>query len=183
MTIENKTTRKKHVIYLIILEVKGHLCTPAKLLPRGITCDSEGATGLRLPYILLIIVVLGGHDNPLSNKVCRVETDTKLTNHGHIGTSSQCLHELFCARSCNGTKVVHKVRLGHTNATVNDCQGIVGLVRDDVDEQLRLGIQLALVRQTLEPDLIQGLFGNNKETVRWFDAYNLVQPNHAVIRV
>lgn len=166
MTINNtckNINQSKFLLYLIILEVEGHLGTPAKLLPRGITCDSEGATSLRLPHVLLIIVVLGGHNDPLSNKVGRVETDTKLANHGHVSTGSQRLHELLCAGPGNGTKVVHKVRLGHTNATVNDGQRVVGLVGYNVDEQLWLGIQLALVSQALEPDLVQGLFENKQQ--------------------
>ena len=57
---------------------------------------SEGATILGLPHILLI------------NKVSGVETDTKLTNHGHVDASSYSLHEILLAQPCNGTKVVHE---------------------------------------------------------------------------
>ena len=153
----------KFLLYLIILEVEGHLCTPAKLLPRGITCDSEGATSLRLPNVLLIIVVLGGHNYPLSDKVCRVETDTELSNHGHISTSSEGLHELLGPGPGDGPQVVDEVGLGHADAAVDDGEGVRGLVWDNVDEQLRLRIELALVSEALEPDLVQCLQKSHKK--------------------
>lgn len=48
---------------------------------------------------------------------------------------------------------------GHANSTINDRQCIVGLIRNNVDEELRLGIQLALVCQALETDFVQRLHG------------------------
>jgi len=159
-----KRELSKFLLYLIILEVEGHLCTPAKLLPRGITCDGEGATSLRLPHVLLIIVVLGGHNYPLSDKVGRVETDTELANHGHISTSSEGLHELLGPGPGDGPQVVDEVGLGHADAAVDDGESVGGLVRDKVDEQLRLRIQLALVREALEPDLVQCLQNSKQNT-------------------
>lgn len=44
-------------------------------------------------------------------------------------------------RSGNGPQVVNKIGLGHANTAVNDRQGVVGLVGDDMDKELRLGIQ------------------------------------------
>jgi len=44
-----------------------------------------------------------------SDKVCRVETNTKLTNHGDIGTCSESLHKLLGARSCDRTEVVDEI--------------------------------------------------------------------------
>jgi hypothetical protein len=63
-----------------------------------------------------------------------------------------------------------------TNTTVNDCQSVGGLVRNNVDEQLWLGIQLALVCQALEPDLVQGLSKPTQNLFRsWIQAsqYNI----------
>ena len=48
-------------------------------------------------------------------------------------------------------------RLGHTNSTINNSEGIVGLVRNNVNEKLGLGIELALVSQAIESNLIQSL--------------------------
>lgn len=46
---------------------------------------------------------------------------------------------------------------GHADSTVNDGEGLVGLVRNNPDEKLRLSLKLALISQTLEPDLVQCL--------------------------
>lgn len=42
---------------------------------------------------LLIIVVLRVHDDLIGDEVGGVETDTKLTDHAHVGTSGDGLHE------------------------------------------------------------------------------------------
>ena len=47
--------------------------------------------------------------------------------------------------------------LGHSNSTINDGQCVVCLIRDNVDEEVRLSIQLAFVSQALKPDLVQSL--------------------------
>jgi hypothetical protein len=39
---------------------------------------------------------------------------------------------------------------------------LFGLVGDDADEELRLRVQLALVREALEPDLVQRLRGSQR---------------------
>lgn len=45
-------------------------------------------------------------------------------------------------------------RLGHVDTAVDDGERVVGIVWDDVDEELRLGILLALVSETLKMNLI-----------------------------
>src|SRR4051812_35138768 len=54
-------------------------------------------------------------------------------------------------------KLSHLTSFGHSYTTVNNGQRVVCLVRNDMDEQLRLPIELALVCQTLKTDLVQGL--------------------------
>jgi hypothetical protein len=49
-----------------------------------------------------------------------------------------CLHEVLGAGARDGAEVVDEVRLGHAHAGVDDGQRVVGLVRDDVDEELGL---------------------------------------------
>ncbi|KRY02400.1 hypothetical protein T12_2151, partial [Trichinella patagoniensis] len=78
-----------------------------------------------------------------------------LTNHANISTSSKSLHELLRARTRDGTKIVHEIRFRHTNSAINNRKSIRSLIRNDMNEQLRLGVQLAFVRQTLKSDLVQ----------------------------
>ena len=78
--------------YLVVLEVEVHLGTPVELLPKRITSDGEGATGLGLPHVQPVVVVLHGDNDPLGNKVGGVEANTKLPNHGHIGPGGEGLH-------------------------------------------------------------------------------------------
>ena len=95
--------------YLIFLEEEGHLGSPSKLLAIGVPSNSERATGLRLPNVLFIIIVLGGNNDLLCNEVSRVEPHTELPNHAYISTSLQCLHELLGPGPRNGTQVVHQI--------------------------------------------------------------------------
>src|SRR4051812_12296205 len=39
----------------------------------------------RFPHVLLVVVVLGYDLHSVGDQVCRIESDTKLTNHGNIG--------------------------------------------------------------------------------------------------
>jgi len=48
-------------------------------------------------------------------------------------------------------------RLGHSNATVDNSERIGCLVGNNVNEKLRLGIELALVSQAIKSNLIQSL--------------------------
>ena len=110
-----------------------------------------------LPHVLLVVVVLGGHNHPLSNEVGGVETNTELPNHGHVRAGGKGLHELLGTGPGDGPEVVDEVGLGHADAAVDDGERVAGLVGDNVDEQLRLRIELALVSEALEPDLVQRL--------------------------
>jgi hypothetical protein len=57
----------------------------------------------------------------------------------------------------NCAQVVHQVRLGHANTRINDGKGVVGLVRLNVNEQLRLGIQDRLVSQGEMANLVKSI--------------------------
>ncbi len=85
------------------------------LWQRKVRCDtsispySERPTRLWLPHILLIIIMVWMHNNFLCNQIRRVETDTKLSNHAYVCTSSKGLHEGLGARSCNSPKIIHQI--------------------------------------------------------------------------
>mmetsp|Transcript_77935 Transcript_77935/g.170723 ORF Transcript_77935/g.170723 Transcript_77935/m.170723 type:complete len:651 (-) Transcript_77935:325-2277(-) len=82
----------------------------------GVLLHSERAASTGLPDILLVVVVLGNHSDLVSHQVPGVETDTELTNHGDVTSSSHGLHEGLGARLGDGTQVVDELVLGHTNA-------------------------------------------------------------------
>ena len=125
------------VLELVVLEVEDHLGTAAHGL--GVVLGhGEGAASLGLPPVLLVVVVLGVHDNLLGDEVGGVETDAELANHGDVGARGERLHEGLGAGPGDGTEVVHEVSLGHADAGVDDGEGVVGLVGHDVDEQLGL---------------------------------------------
>merc|ERR1719453_1984494 len=121
----------------------------------SVLLHSKGATSSRLPYILLIIIVLGNDTDLVRHKVAGVETDTKLTNHGDVTTSGHGLHEGFSSRLGNGSKVVDELVLGHTNTRVLDCDGGVGLIRDDLDEEVWLILDLVRVGDGLITNLVK----------------------------
>lgn len=66
-------------------------------------------------------------------------------------------HELPSARLSNGTQVVDKVRLGHSNPSVVNGEGVVILVRGNSDLQLLFTIQDGGVCKTLISDFVQCL--------------------------
>lgn len=75
------------ILELVLLEVKADLATTAEGFVGLIEADGELATSGRLPDVLLVVVVLGDDLNALGDEIGRVETDTELTDHGHVGTS------------------------------------------------------------------------------------------------
>ena len=134
-------------------------CAAAQGLSLGVTGDGEAAASLGLPDVLLVIVVLGEDGDLVGHEVCRVEAHTELADHGDVSTSRQGLHEGTGARAGDGTQVVDQVGLGHADTAVLDGEGVVGLVGDEVDEQLWLGLQHSLVCEGLEADLVNGIAG------------------------
>lgn len=51
---------------------------------------------------------------------------------------------------------------GHPDATVDNGESLICLVWDKANEEFRLRIEFALIRQALEPDLVQGLTAEPK---------------------
>jgi len=86
-----------------------HQCDEELRSHTSISSDREGASSLRLPHILLIIIVFGCDNNFVSDQISRVEPDTKLPNHADISSSRERLHEGLGSRPCNCSKVVHQV--------------------------------------------------------------------------
>jgi hypothetical protein len=81
------------VVELVLLQEELEGGATAEGLVDSVWGDGEGTTSSRLPDVLLVVVVLGDHLNPVRNEVGRVEADTELTNHGDVGTSLHGLHE------------------------------------------------------------------------------------------
>lgn len=164
------------VLGLLILEVEDDGGTTAELLTLGVLGDGESTTSAGLPDVLLVIVVLGDNLDLVGDKVGRVETNTELTNHGHIGTGSKGLHELLGTGSGNRTQVVDKVlhivsylnrklidgstySLGHTNTGITDGKSLVDLVGNDVNSEVLARVKLARVRKGLVSDLVESIGG------------------------
>lgn len=55
------------------------------------------------------------------------------------------------------TKIVDKIGLGHADTTINEGEGLCFLVGNNVDEQFRGRIQLALIGERFIADFVQGL--------------------------
>mmetsp|Transcript_53431 Transcript_53431/g.149254 ORF Transcript_53431/g.149254 Transcript_53431/m.149254 type:complete len:311 (-) Transcript_53431:192-1124(-) len=117
----------------------------------------EGAASPRLPDVLLVVVVLADHAHLVRDEVRGVETDSELPDHGDVAAGCHCLHEGLGARLGDGAEVVDQLVLGHADARVLDRDGGVGLVGDDLDIKIRLGLDLVRIRDGLVPDLVQGI--------------------------
>merc|ERR1712066_607771 len=102
----------------------------------GVLLHGERAASARLPNVLLIIVVLADHTDLVCDKVRRVEADAELADHAHVTTSGHGLHEGLRAGLSDGAKIVDELVLRHTDTGVLDANGRVGLVRDDLDEEV-----------------------------------------------
>mmetsp|Transcript_11498 Transcript_11498/g.32255 ORF Transcript_11498/g.32255 Transcript_11498/m.32255 type:complete len:727 (+) Transcript_11498:2001-4181(+) len=143
------------VLHLVLLEVQNHLGPATQLLALRIPGNGEGATGLGLPDVLLVVVVLGDHRHLVGHQICGVETNSELADHRDVGASGEGLHEVLRAGAGDGSQVVDQVGLGHSDTRVNDGEGFGRLVRHDVDVELWVGFQDALVREGLVADLVQ----------------------------
>merc|ERR1719284_1796152 len=113
-------------LLLVLLQLQNDLGSSGHVTG-GVWVDGESSTGVGLPDVLLVSVVLGDNSDLLGNEISGVETNTELTDHADVGTGGDGLHET------SGSGVVHEVALGHTNTSVVDGQGVVGLVWDDLD--------------------------------------------------
>jgi hypothetical protein len=145
------------VLELVLLHEESQNGTSADSLVDGVESDGELTTGGRLPDVLLVVVVLGDDLDSVSNQEKRVETNTKLTNHGHVGASGESLHEGLGAGLGNCTQVVDEISLSHTDTGISNLKGLEALVGGESDEELGLGLQLLGVGQGLVSDLVQSI--------------------------
>ena len=97
--------------------------------------------------------------NLTTHQECGEETNSGLTNHGDVSPGRESLHEGLGPGLGDGAQVVDHVGLGHPDTGVDDGEGLGISVRDDLDEELLLVVQLAGVSQGLVPDLVQGIGG------------------------
>lgn len=107
--------------------------------------------------MLVVIIVLGGDSHLIGNKVRRVEPDSKLPNHGNIGTSAHGLHEGLGPGLSNCSKIVDKIGLGHSDSGVNDGQCVAALIGNNVDEELGLRVEDSPVGQRVVTDFVKGI--------------------------
>eukprot|EP01002_Notosolenus_urceolatus_P000011 NODE_1002_length_1625_cov_1658.740482_g827_i0.p2 GENE.NODE_1002_length_1625_cov_1658.740482_g827_i0~~NODE_1002_length_1625_cov_1658.740482_g827_i0.p2 ORF type:complete len:498 (-),score=145.06 NODE_1002_length_1625_cov_1658.740482_g827_i0:131-1471(-) len=144
------------VLLLVVLELQDDL--GSALQGRvGHFGHGEGPAGAGLPQVSHIIIVLRDHSDLLGNQVGGVETNAELANHGHVSTSLELLHKSLGPGASDGTQVVDHVRLGHSNAGIEDGQGTLVLVRHDLNAELWLLPKGLLVLDGLKANLIQSV--------------------------
>mmetsp|Transcript_15219 Transcript_15219/g.22480 ORF Transcript_15219/g.22480 Transcript_15219/m.22480 type:complete len:225 (+) Transcript_15219:1436-2110(+) len=146
------------VLAHILFQVEGNASTTSHISIIGLG-DSEATSSLGGPSMALIIVVLGYDLDLIGNQVGRVETHTELTNHGNISSSGQCLHESLGTGLSDGTEIVDEVSLGHSDSAILDGQGVVGLVGNELDLHIRIGLEDGRVGKGLVANLVEGIGG------------------------
>jgi hypothetical protein len=145
---------------VIALHVENDLGTSGKSLTLGILSHGESTSSGGLPSpLMLIIIRLRDNGNPIGNKISRIETDTKLSNHGDISTARKSLHKGLSTGLGDSTKIVDQLLLGHTDTGIPESKGIVGLIGNNPDSEVGLNVQLSTLRvgNGLVPDLIEGI--------------------------
>ena len=80
--------------------------------------------------------MFGDKGHFLSHQIGWIKPDTKLANHGDISASLQSLHECFGPGLGDGAQVINQIGLGHPNAGVHDGEGLILLVRYEINVQL-----------------------------------------------
>ena len=94
---------------------------------------SESTSSIGFPSVLVIIIGFGNDSDSLSNQVGGIETDSELTNHRNISSSRNCFHESFGSWLGNGSQIVDKLSLGHTNTGILNSESVVAFVWNDLD--------------------------------------------------
>ena len=152
------------VFSVLILQVEDDVSTTANISTE-ITSNGEGTTSSALPDVLFIITVVSDDSHTVGNQVGRVETDTKLTDHVHVSTFLDGLHESLGTRTGNGTKIVDQIRASHTNTSISNGQCLVFFVGNDANVEVLgvaqkglLGIMVSST-QTFVLDLVNGIRG------------------------
>merc|ERR1719284_1066076 len=86
-----------------------------------------------------------------------MEPNAELSNHGVVAVGTHNLHESLGAKFIYRPKIFHQLALCHTNARILDRDGRIGLVRNNLDEEIRLGLDLLWIGDGLVPDLVEGI--------------------------
>mmetsp|Transcript_478 Transcript_478/g.1109 ORF Transcript_478/g.1109 Transcript_478/m.1109 type:complete len:214 (+) Transcript_478:3749-4390(+) len=121
--------------------------------------NGERSSGFGDPCVDFVVIVLGDDLDLVGNQIGRVETDTELSNHGNIGSGGKGLHETLGSGLGNGSEVVDKVGLGHTNTAILNGKGVVSLIGNELDLQFWVSVQDGGIRQGLVANLIQSIGG------------------------
>jgi len=66
-------------------------------------------TSAGFPDVLLIIIVLRNNGDTVCNEVCRIETDTKLTNHGMSAPAVRASMNCLVPDRADRTEVVDEI--------------------------------------------------------------------------
>ena len=142
------------VLELVLLEEERD---DGPALDRGVRAggDREGAAGGALPDVRLVVVVLGRDADALGDEVGGVEPDTELADHAEVSAGLEGLHEVLGAAARDRSEVVDEVSLGHAETGVDDGEGLLGLVRDELDVQRWVGCERVGVREGLVADLVE----------------------------
>jgi len=126
-----------------------------QLLGRG-GADVELAARVGLPDVAVGLVLLGDDGDLVGHEEGRVEADSELSDERHVGGALVVgLEELARAGVGDDTEALHQVSLAHADAGVLDDQLVVGLVGDDADAQVGVGLELLGRGDRELPDLVQ----------------------------
>mmetsp|Transcript_1825 Transcript_1825/g.3298 ORF Transcript_1825/g.3298 Transcript_1825/m.3298 type:complete len:301 (+) Transcript_1825:1307-2209(+) len=140
----------------ILFHVKNDTGTTLKSRIRG-GSNCERSSCFRYPSVAFVVIVFRHNLNFISNKVSRVKSDTELSNHRDISSSREGFHESLSSGLGNSSKVIDKISLGHTNTRVFNSKSVVGLISNQLDLHLRLGLEYGRVRERLVADFIKSV--------------------------
>merc|ERR1719391_647547 len=116
--------------------------------------DGEGSSGGGLPFVVVVVIVLGLHRHAIRHQVGRVKTHAELTNHRNVSAGRQRLHESLSSRFGNGTQVIDQISFGHADSGVPKRQRLVFGVRDDANVKVLARVQLARLGKRFISDLV-----------------------------
>merc|ERR1712146_351581 len=128
-------------LLLVLLELQDDLGSSLHLLG-AVWIDGESTTSVGLPSVLLVGVILGDDSDLFGDQVSGVETHTELTDHADVCSGGDGLHETSGTGLGDGSEVVDELTLGHTNTSIEDGQGVVRLVWDDLHFEIWFGLEL-----------------------------------------
>jgi hypothetical protein len=145
---------------IVALHVEDNLGTSGELFGVGIiVSDVESTTSSGFPSVLLVFIIRLGDDGDLiGNEESRVETDTELTNHGNISTRLKSFHESLGTGLSDGTQVVDKFLLGHTDTSIFDGKGVISLIGDNSDSEVGFLVN-GVTSDGLVSDLVKSIRG------------------------